>query len=104
MLVNKTCQAGHVLWFGLLLAGSPRKYGEVQLPPEKEAQLAVEVDCGTIRIEHVQERSFRARRDGSRECAYKLSREPLPSAGGVDAHGADFGEAIEPHALSCHRD
>jgi hypothetical protein len=89
---------------GLGLAGGPRKYGKMQLPPENEAQLAVQIDRRTIRIEHVQERSFRARRDEARECADKLSREPLPSAGRVDAHGADFREAIEPHALSCHRD
>src|ERR1700733_5973555 len=92
------------LSFGLARAGGPRKYGEMQVPPENEAQLAVEIDRRTIRIEHVQERSLRARRDGSREGAYELGREPLPSAGRMDAHGADFGEAIEPHTLSCHRD
>jgi hypothetical protein len=41
--------------FGLGLAGGPRKYGEMQVPPENEAQLAVEIDRRTIRIEHVQE-------------------------------------------------
>jgi hypothetical protein len=72
--------------------------------PEKKAQLEVELDRGTVRIEHVQERSFRARRDGSREITYKLSREPLSPASGVDAYGADFGESIEPHALARHGD
>jgi hypothetical protein len=76
----------------------------MQAPPENEAQLAVEIDRGMVRIEHVQERSFRARHNGSRERTYKLSREPLSSAGGVDAHGADFGEAVESHALPCHGD
>jgi hypothetical protein len=72
--------------------------------PQNEAQLEVEVNGGTVRVEHVQERSFPARRNGSHERTYKLGREPLSSAGRVDAHGADFRKAVEPHALSCHRD
>ena len=49
------------LSFGLELASGPRKYGEMQMPPENEAQLAVEIDRRTIRIEYLQERRFRAR-------------------------------------------
>ena len=89
---------------GLGVAGGPRKHGQMHVPPENEAQLAIELDRGMVRIEYVQERSFRARRDGSRERTHKLSREPLSSAGRVDAHSADFGEAVETHALPCHGD
>ena len=75
---------------GLEVAGGARKHGEMHAPPENEAQLAVEIDRRTVRIEHMQERSFRPRCDGSRKRTYKFSREPLSSAGGVDAHGADI--------------
>lgn len=59
------------------LAGvAPREHGQMHVLPENEAQLAVELDRGMIRIEYVQKRSFRARGDGSRKRKYKLSREP----------------------------
>src|ERR1700758_2122670 len=49
------------LSIALGLAGGPRKHGQMHVPPENKAQLAVELDRGTVRIEHVQERSFCAR-------------------------------------------
>jgi hypothetical protein len=86
------------------VVGGSRKQRQMHRPSENETQLEVELDCWTIRFEHVQERGFPARHDGSDERTYKPSSEPLSSTGRMDAHGADFGEAIKPHALSGHGD
>jgi len=99
-----TSRPSSISEFTVGLGVAPRKHGQMHVLPENEAQLAVELDRGMVGIEYVQERGFRARRDGSRKRTHKLRRQPLSSAGGVDAHGADFSEAIEAHALPCHGD
>jgi hypothetical protein len=76
----------------------------MHVPSENEAELEVEFDRWTIRIENVQECGFPARHNGPDERTYKLGSESLSTTGRMDAHGADFREAIEPHALSGHGD
>src|SRR5579863_868323 len=73
-------------------------------PSESETQFEVELDGGTVRREHMQERSFTPQCNGSHQLAYEFGREPLSSEGRVDAYRADFGETIEPHAFSRHGD